>query len=246
MKAAIANTEIPAIGDAASIQWALGKKVGDAIDYTDEHGRTFKLRLVGAVANSILQGSLIIDEAEFVKRFPSEAGCRMFLLDTPSNRVSQASAALSRALQDTGLEITPAAQRLAQFNAVQNTYLNTFQVLGGLGLLLGSAGLGVVVLRNVLERRAELALLLAVGWRRRQLLGLVLGEHAILLGLGLAVGILSALVAVLPALLAPAGELPWRSLGATLAAVCAVGMIATWGATRLALRGPLLESLRSE
>jgi len=44
---------------------------------------------------------------------------------------------------------------------VQNTYLNTFQVLGALGLLLGSAGLGVVVLRNVLERRAELAAMLA-------------------------------------------------------------------------------------
>ena len=60
---------------------------------------------------------------------------------------------MSRALQDVGLELTPATQRLAAFNAVQNTYLNTFQVLGGLGLLLGSAGLGVVVLRNVLERR---------------------------------------------------------------------------------------------
>ena len=52
-------------------------------------------------------------------------------------------------------DFAAAARRLAQFNAVQNTYLNTFQVLGGLGLLLGSAGLGVVVLRNVLERRNE-------------------------------------------------------------------------------------------
>ena len=61
------------------------------------------------------------------------------------------------------MEVTPAVRRLAAFNAVQNTYLSTFQVLGGLGLLLGSVGLGVVVLRNVLERRGELALLLAVG-----------------------------------------------------------------------------------
>jgi hypothetical protein len=51
---------------------------------------------------------------------------------------------LSRALQDAGLELTPASQRLNEYNAVQNTYLATFQILGGLGLLLGSAGLGVV------------------------------------------------------------------------------------------------------
>ena len=138
----IAMPEVPAIGDANSIEWALGKKVGDTIDYVDEQGRAFKLRLVGAVANSILQGSLLIDEAEFVKRFPGESGYRMFLIDAPSNSVPQVSATLSRALQDAGLELTPAAQRLNEFNAVQNTYLGTFQILGGLGLLLGSAGLG--------------------------------------------------------------------------------------------------------
>ncbi|MFM8360702.1 MAG: FtsX-like permease family protein, partial [Verrucomicrobiota bacterium] len=49
--------EVPAIGDAASIQWGLGRKIGDTLDYQDEHGRPFRLRLVGAVAPSILQGS---------------------------------------------------------------------------------------------------------------------------------------------------------------------------------------------
>src|SRR5207249_6214168 len=117
-----AEDEVPAIGDANSIQWALHKKVGESIDYTDEQGRKFKLRLVGAVANSILQGNLIIDEAEFIKRFPSESGYRMFLIDAPSNRVAQVSAALSRGLQDVGLEVTRVEQRLDAFNAVEHTY----------------------------------------------------------------------------------------------------------------------------
>ena len=238
--------EIPAIGDANSIQWALGKKVGDTLDYTDEHGRNFKLRLVGAVANSILQGSLIIDEAEFIKRFPGESGYRMFLVDAPSNSVAQVSATLSRALQDAGLELTPAAQRLNAFNAVQNTYLGTFQILGGLGLLLGSAGLGVVVLRNVLERRGELGLLLAVGFRQRTLQRLVLGEHGALLGLGLGLGLVAAAIAVLPAVLSPATPLPYSSLTITLGAVLLNGFLWTWLATRHALRGNLLAALRNE
>ena len=238
--------EVPAIADAASIQWAMGKKVGDTLDYVDERGRPFKVRIVGAVANSILQGQLIIDEAEFVKRFPSESGYKYFLIDAPTNRVADVSAKLSRALQDVGLELTPAPQRLAQFNAVQNTYLGTFQILGGLGLLLGSVGLGIVVLRNVLERRGELAVLLAVGWRRSAVNQLVLREHLALLGLGLATGLVAAAVAVLPPLLARGAEFPWFTLGLTLAAVMANGLLWTWLATRAALRGELLPALRGE
>jgi ABC-type antimicrobial peptide transport system permease subunit len=237
---------VPAIGDQASIVWALGKKVGDTIDYTDERGRTFKLWLAGALANSILQGSLVIAEDEFVARFPSASGYRMFLIDAPPERAASVAATLSRALQDAGLELTPTAQRLAAFNAVQNTYLSTFQILGGLGLLLGSAGLGVVVLRNVLERRGELALLLAVGFHPRALSRLALIEHGALLLLGLFVGAGSAVIAVLPVLLSPAAEVPLTSLAVTLAAVLVMGALSTWLSTGLALRGKLLEALRNE
>jgi len=240
------ETAVPAIGDANSIQWAMGKKVGDTLDYTDDRGRAFKIRLVGAVANSILQGNLLIDEAEFLKRFPSEDGYRMFLMDAPSKDVPEVSATLTRALRDVGLELTPAARRLAMFNAVQNTYLGTFQILGGLGLLLGSVGLGVVVLRNVLERRSELAVLMAVGFRARALKWLVLSEHGALLVLGLGLGVVSALVAVLPAVLSPGSEVPYLSLALTLIGVLLSGALWTWLATLVAVRGRLLDALRNE
>jgi putative ABC transport system permease protein len=240
------GSEIPAIGDANSIRWALGKKVGDTLDYVDERGNAFKIRVVATIANSILQGSLIIDERAFVERFRSEAGYRMFLIDAPSNRVAEVSATLSRALQDIGMELTPAAQRLAAFNAVQNTYLNTFQVLGGLGLLIGTAGLGVVVLRNVLERRGELGLLLALGYRRSLVHRFVLSEHVGLLALGLLIGIIAALCAVTPFLFLGRGGLPWPWLGITLAAVLVTGLVCTLIATWSALRGNLLAALRNE
>jgi len=245
-RAPVDANEIPAIGDGNSIQWAMKKKVGDTIDYVDERGQPFKVRIVGAVANSILQGQLIIDEAEFVKRFPGEAGYRMYLMDVPTNRVTEVSATLSRAMQDVGLELTPAATRLAQFNAVQNTYLGTFQVLGGLGLLLGSVGLGIVVLRNVLERRGELALLVAVGFRRPQVQWLLVLENGALLVAGLGVGVIAAAVAVLPAVLSPAAQLPVTSLAVTLMAILLNGLLWTWLATRFAVRGDLLRALRNE
>ena len=93
--------------------------------------------------------------------------------------------------------------RLNGYNAVENTYLGIFQALGGLGLLLGSLGLALVVARNALERRAELALLGAVGFAPRRIVRLVATEHAVLLGLGLLAGVVAALLSVLPALLTP-------------------------------------------
>jgi len=204
------------------------------------------VRLVGAVANSILQGSLVIAEDQFVKRFPSAAGYRLFLIDAPSNRIETVSAELTRGLEDLGMELTPAFDRLAALNAVQNTYLGTFQVLGGLGLLLGSVGLGVVVLRNVLERRGEYAVLLAVGWEPAPLRRLVLAEHGLLLALGLGVGVLSAAVAVLPTVLGPGTHVPYRTLAWTLSGVLVNGAVWTWVATLAALRGNILAALRSQ
>ena len=237
---------IPAIGDEATITWGLHKRIGETLDYTDEHGRPFKVRLVGAVANSILQGSLIVAEPALVRRFPGEAGYRMFLVDAPAPEAAAVSAALTRGLRGRGLELTPAADRLNAFNAVQNTFLDTFQVLGALGLLLGSAGLGVVVLRNVLERRGELALLAAVGFTPRALRRLVVAEHAVLQALGLALGIVAAVLALLPVLLSPSAQVSFLPLAATLGLVFLSGLFWTWAAARLALRGELLPALRNE
>ncbi|MDH7502821.1 MAG: ABC transporter permease, partial [Verrucomicrobiota bacterium] len=244
--AGIAKDEVPAIGDLASITWALGKKVGDTIDYTDEQGRTVKLRLVAGVANSILQGTLIVSEDEFLKLFPDTAGYRFFLIDAPAQRQTEVAAELARKLEDAGLELTSAVERLAAFNAVQNTYLGTFQALGGLGIVLGSVGLGIVVLRNVFERRAELGLLMAVGWRKSVLYRILMGEHAALLIAGLCAGVFAAALAVVPAAFARHSHIPTGTLALVLLAVALNGLLWTCAATAVSLRQNLREALRNE
>ena len=237
-----ADGAIPVIGDEQTVTWALDKQLGDTLPAADEHGRPFNCRIVAVLPGSILEGGLVMAEKNFVEGFPSTAGFRIFLVDAPRDRAEAVAEELSRGLQNRGLEVEPAWRRLAEFQAVENTYLGIFQALGGLGLLLGSAGLGIVVLRNVLERRGELALLQAVGFERAALRHLVLAEHWLLIVLGLFIGIGAALVAVLPqgAALLPGQLLP------TLAALAAGGFAWCSLATRAALRGPLLPALRNE
>ena len=239
---------IPAIADQATIVWAMDKSVGDTLDYTDEQGRTFQIRLVGSLAGSILQGGLIISERNFNQRFGSESGYRAFLIDARADKVETLTRALTadRRLADVGLELTPASDRLAAFYAVQNTYLSIFQALGGLGLLLGSVALGVVVLRNVLERRSELALLRAVGFTRRKVGLLILCEHWMLLVAGLVCGSVAAVAAVIPAIRSAGSALPYASVAAMLAAVTFGGILWIYLATASAMHGPMLSALRGE
>jgi len=237
---------VPAVADQGTLQWALDKKLGDVLTYFDERGGEFDVRLVGALENSILQGSLVVDEAAFIERYPSRAGYRVFLIDAPPGRAAEVEAALSRDLEGFGLDPAPTPRRLAAFNEVQNTYLAIFQALGALGLLLGSAGLALVVLRNVLERRQELALMRAVGFSRRRLRAMILCEHWGLLAAGLVCGVVSAAVAVYPAVVSAGAEVPYGSLAWTLAAVAAGGVLWTVLAAVTALRGDLLPALRNE
>jgi ABC-type lipoprotein release transport system permease subunit len=241
-----ADGAVPGIVDANTLQWAMQKKVGDTIEYRDDRGQTLRVVVAGTVAGSMLQGNVLIAERHFTERFPNAGGYRFFLIDAPPTRVAAVSEELSRALQDRGLEVTLAARRLAEFNAVENTYLSIFQVLGGLGLLLGSAGLAIVVARNVLERRREFGLLEAVGFRAEQLRQLVFAEHRWLIVAALLIGTASALLAVWPNLAEKAGGFPLREVALLLLGLALGCVFWTWLATRIALRGSGVAALRSE
>jgi hypothetical protein len=237
---------IPAIADDTSATWAMHRSIGDTIEYVDDQGRPFEVVLVGTVANSVLQGSVIIAEDRFRARFPSEDGFRSFLIDAPPNERARVAPRLRGALADVGLEVTAASTRLAEFSAVQNTYLSIFRMLGGLGLLLGTVGLGIVVVRNVMERAGELAVLRAVGFGPGRIRRLVLAEHLFVLIVGVAGGVVAAFVALWPVLRSPTSVMPVRFTVAILAALLANGFIWVWLATRIAVASRTIETLEEE
>ena len=94
---------IPAVVDQSVLTWGLHKSIGDTLTYTDEQGREFKLKVVGSLENSVFQGSVLISERNFMERFPSESGTRVFLVDAP-NPLARLSETIRRALRDFGLE----------------------------------------------------------------------------------------------------------------------------------------------
>ncbi len=233
---------VRALVDEATLKWALQKAVGDLIRLGDGTS----VRVVGTVKGSLLQGSLVVSEQAFVERFPENGGYRYFLVDCPEGQEDRVRGELSRALEDRGLEVLGAARRLAEFQAVENTYLQIFQVLGGLGMILASVGLAVVVARNLLERRAEFSLLWAIGFRPRVLRRLALLEHVCLLGMGVGAGAGSALLAVWPSFWERGTGVPGVGLAVLVLGMCLAGGGWVWGAVWAGLRGVDGRGLRGE
>ncbi|HJT26155.1 MAG TPA: FtsX-like permease family protein [Pyrinomonadaceae bacterium] len=237
---------VPVIGDANSLTYVLHLKVGDEMTVDHANG-PLKLRVVAALSDSIFQSELLMSEKNFLRLFPSEEGYRMFLVDVPNKQQAAAvSTVLEERLSDFGFDAVSTEERLANFHRVENTYLSTFQMLGGLGLALGTLGMAAVLLRNVFERRKELALLRAVGYNSSHFAAMVITENVLMLVLGLAVGFVCALLAIAPVLFERGGRLPNISLGLLLLAVLLSGATASLVATFAALRSPLLPSLRAE
>jgi ABC-type antimicrobial peptide transport system permease subunit len=208
------------------------------------------LRFVGAISDSVLQGELIMSEENFVRLFPSQQGYRFFLVEGSDVRTrgdaSHLAGALEKGLSPLGFDAVTTSERLEAFHRVENTYLSTFQSLGGLGLILGTIGLAAVMFRNVLERRRELGLLRAVGYDRRRVTQMILAEAMLLLGSGLGAGVLSAVLAVLPAWLGRGGVRPGVALPMLLIGVVLAGVVSSALAVRAALRGDVLSALRAE
>jgi hypothetical protein len=240
---------IPVIADANSMTYVLHLKLGEefVLEANGGGGGPIRLRLVGALSDSIFQSELLMSEKNFTRLFPQHEGYRFFLIETPEPAsAEQVSALLEDRLTDYGFDVRETGERLKSFHRVENTFISTFQMLGGLGLVLGTLGLGAVLLRNVLERRRELALLRAMGYRPSHLSLTVIAENALLLCCGLLTGIICALVAIGPVLVSRDGRLPAASLAFLLLAVAASGLLSSLLATAAARRAPLLASLRSE
>ena len=241
---------VPALaGDGNTAMWGLtmpvGPEKGGELAYSD--GVTVKL--VGALpmSLSLFQGSLLTALTDFNQNYPSVDGYSLFLVDVPQGQsVNDVQTALNERLARVGGDTELTVERVERFYSVENTYLSVFLVLGGLAVLLGVAGLGIVVMRHVLERRSELGMLVCVGYSPREVRKVIIVEHILLLVMGLVVGGVAATCSVWPSVAAVSADVPVMLLLWLLAGVLLVGAVSIVLASRIALRGGLMAALRNE
>ncbi len=232
-----ADGAIPALVDETTMMWVLKKKVGDVLAYTDENGRSFGVLIAGTLSDSIFQGYLLVDEAAFLARFPSHPGYSVFLVDArePAH-LGPLQSRLQAAVGDVGGRVDTTRDVLSSFHQIENTYIAIFNVLGALGVVLGSLGLAIVVARNLRERRGEFAVMTAVGIPPSVLARMVFAEFGRLVLWGLAIGAVASALAVWPSLTTLPAAPTLALVASLLLGIGALNLASGWLIFRWSLR----------
>src|SRR5436309_3865951 len=132
--------------------------------------------------------------------------------------------------------------------ASQRLTMTLLGVFAGLALVLASIGLYGVMALIVTQRTRELGIRFALGASRGDVLRLVLGQGAVLVGIGLATGLVGAFVAsrALSSVLYDVAPLDPAALISALLTLSLVALIACFVPARRASRVDPIEALRAE
>ncbi len=111
---------------------------------------------------------------------------------TSSSRADDISIHLKRDFLSLGMQVVVLPDILSlELSAIQS-FFSLFQGFLALGLIVGIAGLSIIAVRAVVERRQEIGMVRALGFTRRMVLGSFLLENSFVALLGIVIGVLLA------------------------------------------------------
>ncbi len=145
--------------------------------------------------------------------------------------------------------LTTQADMLATLSNILDILTAAVGALGGISLLVGGVGIVTIMTISVAERTSEIGLLVALGARRRTILGLFLGEAVALAAIGGVFGlVIGAGLAQLVGIFVPALPVttPWHFVLVAEALAVAIGLAAGVLPARKAARLDAVEALRAE
>jgi putative ABC transport system permease protein len=203
---------IPIVGDEATLRWGLGLGVGDQLSDLSETGEPVTYEVIGIFERSFLQGAVITAERHLAELYPRSSETRLVLVELDGAQEHKVSQVLKSALGDLGARVRTTPDQLARFSRVETSYVRIFLAFGLLGVLLGAAGVSVLLARNALARRREFATLRAIGQSRVSVWLYLTVEHFALILVGLSLGSTAAFVGLWPSMAERSHEAPLAAL----------------------------------
>jgi putative ABC transport system permease protein len=252
-------------GDWSEFGYDAGIEVGGAdtfapfdIEVTDETtGKTLTVTVIGSLASRLPSASfagVYMHEAAYTEAFGPPPYGQAYLAAPDADAEALARAIRSR-VATSGIDAESVASILDAEQAETRTFNRMFQAFMGLGLFVGIAGLGVIAMRSVVERRQQIGMLRAIGFQRGTVTAAFLLESAFVAVMGIVAGVSGGAVIGRNLMTSdgmtgggatPAFTVPWTEIGVLAVVALAFALLMTWWPSRSASRVPVAEALRYE
>lgn len=204
---------------------------------------------VAAVMSSFLFNGGFVGTSQLLwKSF--HVGSGQFALVKVASGTDSASVAniMKRDFAELGMSTIVIAVVVSDFIQIGQSFLGVFEAFLALGLVVGIAGLGIISIRSVVERRKEIGMLRAIGFRKRMVLAAFFLENSYVALLGILIGIVLGIDLGYAIATSPGSGvsfvIPWVSLLEIIAFSYGLAVLATLSSSRRAARIPPAEALR--
>lgn len=204
---------------------------------------------VAGVLNSFLLGTGIMGTNQFLSKY-FHVGSGQFSLVKVSSGTNPSTVAniMKRDFAQLGLATIVIPVLISDFIQVGQSFLGIFEAFLALGLVVGIAGLGIISIRSVVERRKEIGVLRAIGFRRRMVLSAFLLENSYVALLGILIGVVLGFDLGYAIATSPGSGfsfvIPWTSIIEIIAFSYGLAVLTTLSSSRRAAQIPPAEALR--
>jgi putative ABC transport system permease protein len=229
----------------------LGMEAGDPITIILQNGTRLE-RTIAAITDQFAIQAVFTNGTTAARDYNVTLK-RLHMFDVAEGEdLNEVSNGLRRALKDFGLYTIVIKEVVSEILRLQNGFFNLFNAYLSLGLTIGIVGLGIVTLRAVYERRHEIGMMRAIGFKRRAVVLVFLGEALYVAGTGVLIG--SVIGTVLAYVIwndqlrsdLPVFGVPWSTVILISIGALAFSLLSTIPPSRLASKIAPAEALRYE
>lgn len=239
------NNTVCGIADQTVLEYGLKIRTGDTLKIRSETGQILNIIISAGLKSSVFQGYVIIGKKNLSTFFPSSSGSGIFLINGNRDLTETYRNTLSERLSEFGVHFETTGERLSSFFVVTNTYLSVFTILGSIGLILGVAGLGFILLRNFNHRKKDFGIMMATGFSEGAIRRILLKEQIRILILGVITGLFPALIATRSSL-ENSSQIPWPVLAVMIVLVMFAGLTALLVSIMSIKKDTILSTIRGE
>lgn len=187
------GTSVPSMFSVIPGAWYVA--IGDVITVSTSEGAVANLTVIG-VMDQILVGGAFTSK-DFVESLPVRSTENLFYIDTvPGSGLAdmEVKDALEESLAEFGLGSIVVRDLVQEAMAMSSSIMQLMELFLGVGLVVGIAGLGIITIRNIAERRQEIGVMRAIGFQRNMILNTFLVETSFVALLGITMGVVLGLV----------------------------------------------------